>query len=217
MAQMFDTIAALDLLDTAVHRERMRAIHAGSLKMVGDAAVAAPGWSGLAGWYVVAVQGGREKQAKEALTEAQFAAYLPIEHYERTVGRGRAARKVKRERAYFPGYLFVNCAMCSTLWRALRDVPGVVDIPACEAGGIPRPVSALIVSMLQAREQAGELDPPKPPAFRKGEPLHITQGPFAAMIGAFQSAPRKDRIKILIGGLLLDMPASALERCTEVA
>jgi len=143
-------------------------------------------------WYVVNTQPQKEQRAYEHLLRQEFDAYLPQWRKRRT-----HARRVEWIRApLFPRYLFVGFDAAVTRWRAIQSTVGVSHL-VCN-GGLPLAVPYGIVENIRAHETADGLIEVRP-AFRKGQPVIVGEGPFLDQSGLFECMGDDDRVTILLG------------------
>ena len=144
-------------------------------------------------WYVVHTHGMGETKALFHLKRQGFDAYLPI--YKKT---RRHARKVDVvARPLFPRYLFVSLDLSSDRWWRIKSTVGVSHL-VCQ-GEEPTPLPDGLVAALQSREDAdgycalGMID-----AFRKGQAVEISDGPFSEFTGIFDAVSDTERVYVLL-------------------
>lgn len=143
-------------------------------------------------WYVVSTQPHKEDRAREHLNRQGFDVYLP-----RWRKRRSHARRIEWISApLFPRYLFVGFDIETTRWRAIQSTVGVSHL-VCN-GGLPLPMPNGVVEDIRSRETDGGLIEIKP-AFRKGQPVVIGEGPFLDQIGLFERTDDDERVTILLG------------------
>ncbi len=143
-------------------------------------------------WYVVRTQPRSEASAVWHLRNQGFEAYLPRYRAER-----RHARRVEPVlRSLFPRYLFVRIDLESERWRSINGTVGVTHI-VCQ-GARPAPVPEGVVEAIMAREDESGLVKLTPPAFRAGEPIRITGGALANLVGRFQELEANQRVVLLM-------------------
>jgi transcriptional antiterminator RfaH len=149
-------------------------------------------------WYVVNTQPQKEERAREHLLRQGFDVYLP-----RWLKRRSHARRVEwLPSPLFPRYLFVGFDIETTRWRAVQSTVGVAHL-VCN-GGLPLPMADDIVEQIRAREAASGLIDVSP-AFRKGQPVVVGEGPFLDQIGLFECMNDAERVTILLSLLGRDV------------
>lgn len=142
-------------------------------------------------WYVVSTQPQKEDRAREHLLRQGFDVYLP-----RWRKRRSHARRIEWVSVpLFPRYLFVGFDIDVTRWRAIQSTVGVSHL-ICN-GGLPLPMPGGIVEEIRAREADGGLIEIKP-AFRRGQPVIVGEGPFLDQIGLFERTDDDERVTILL-------------------
>ena len=138
-------------------------------------------------------------------------------HKERSVCRLLGARELKvyfptiavepknpraaKERAYFPGYLFVNVDLADLGENALRWTPGTRGL--VRFGGEPAVVPEGLIQEL--RRRLAELETIRerwPKDLKKGDRIRIVNGPFKGYEAIFDAhVSGKDRIQVLLAFL----------------
>lgn len=142
-------------------------------------------------WSVVQVQPRAEEKARQHLANQGFAPYLP--RYRRRVRHARRIEMVLRP--LFPGYLFVQLDPAKTRWRSINGTVGVRRV--LTDGEAPRHVPDRIVDEIMAREDETGAVTLLPPAFVRGQPVRIIEGPFADCDGLFQEMRDDQRVVLL--------------------
>lgn len=143
-------------------------------------------------WYVIRAKPHRERIVHEQLKQQQLEVFFP------SVLVHPVNPRSARERAYFPGYLFVRLDLAAVGVNALRWLPASVGL--LEFGGEPAVVPDLLVSQLKRRiadiQAAGGL------VFadlKKGDPVKITSGPFAGYEAIFDlRLSGSERVRVLL-------------------
>jgi transcriptional antiterminator RfaH len=101
-------------------------------------------------------------------------------------------------------------------WHAARWAPGVVRLVMNGVG--PAAVPDGIISDLRARETGGLIDLPKPPKFRTGDRVRVTQGPFAGHVGLYAGMKPRERVEVLLrilgGSQRVTLAADAVEQAS---
>lgn len=144
-------------------------------------------------WIAVFTQPSSEARAQANLRRQGFEVYLPT--YRR---RRSHARKVEIvSRPLFPRYLFVGIDLLLARWRPILGTFGVSYV-LCD-GDKPRIVPDRVVEALRDGERAAAFDETNPAArLKPGEAVRIVGGPFADLIGKFQSLTEAQRVVVLL-------------------
>lgn len=142
-------------------------------------------------WCVVQVQPRAEDKARQHLANQGFKPYVP--RYRRRVRHARRIETVLRP--LFPGYVFVQLDPAKSRWRSINGTVGVHRV--LTDGEVPRRVPERIVREIMAREDETGAVTLLPPAFTRGQPLHIVEGPFADCDGLFQEMRDDQRVVLL--------------------
>ena len=144
-------------------------------------------------WYVVHTHSLSETKALFHLRRQGFDAYLPM--YKKT--RRHARRVDVVARPLFPRYLFVSLDISADRWWRVQSTVGVSHL-VCH-GEEPTSLPDGMVEALRGREDAdgycsmSELD-----AFKKGQAVEISDGPFSDFTGIFDAASDTERVYILL-------------------
>jgi transcriptional antiterminator RfaH len=143
-------------------------------------------------WYVIRAKPRRERFVEVQLTQQGIDAYFPT--YPVKPVNPRAAR----ERAYFPGYLFVHTDLEKLGANRLRWLPAAVAL--LEFGDVPAVVPNAFIAQLRKRLvqvwQAGGLELA---GLSQGDRVTITSGPFAGYDAVFDlSLKGTERVRVLI-------------------
>lgn len=157
-------------------------------------------------WYVVHTHPHREPNAARHLAYQNFGVFLP----QRFKTRRHARRMDTVLAAYFPCYLFVSFDIGRDRWRAVNGTPGVRHL--IMRGNLPEPVPAGLVEQLVARtDGAGILCLRE--EFKEGQPVQVTGGPFADLVGTLDDLDASDRVRVLLdlmGGVAVTLPATSV-------
>lgn len=157
-------------------------------------------------WYVVHTHPNRESTAARNLAYQGFSVFLPQRFKTR-----RHARRVETVfAAYFPCYLFVGFDPARDRWLVINSTFGVRHL--LMSGGVPEPVPPGLVEQMIARtDGAGilclheEID--------DGQPVMVTGGPFADLVGTLEQLSPSDRVRVLLdilGGVRVTLPRNGV-------
>jgi len=144
-------------------------------------------------WYAVQIQPNKEFLANSVLqTIAGVESFLPTLHVKPINPRAR------KQRPFFPGYLFVQADLEEVGLSAIQWRPGVVQVLGCDnrPSVIPDHVIAEI------RHRVGHVqkeDPMGLGRLKHGDRVRITTGPLAGYEGMFDlHLDRRTRVRILV-------------------
>lgn len=162
-------------------------------------------------WYVLHTKPHSEHQVASSLAHHEIEAYLP-----EVDARPAKGQKKRRRVPFFPCYLFIRADLenvSSSLWYR---IPGLRRIVAFDDRPAPVPDQAIdfIQKKLEEVRKAGGL--PRH-AFKKGDVVRITSGPFAEMVAIFEGqATARERVQVLLKFLgranRLELDAGDLEK-----
>jgi transcription antitermination factor NusG len=163
-------------------------------------------------WYLVRTATRQEKRAVASLEEAAFEVYCPVEvRWERI---GVRKMREKRERAYFPGYLF--CRIGDGQFAAVESVDAVhaiVRYTTSSGERAPLKVPEGVVALVAKQDEAGEFDATRQdrPEMEFGAEVHVKAGPFVGLIGKVNSMRGPDRVRVLLDAIQRGAPVVPIE------
>lgn len=144
-------------------------------------------------WHVL-----RTKPKKERLVAAQMRlrgvdVYLPM--YPSHAGNGKA---LVRERAFFPGYLFVHADLDQLGNSALSWIPGLNGL--VQFGGRPAVIAEHLMISLRARlASAMQANTGEDLGLKKGDVVRVKHGIFTGYSAIFDAhLPDRKRVRILL-------------------
>jgi transcription termination/antitermination protein NusG len=161
------------------------------------------------GWYVLRVASNKEDQVREALERK-----VKIEQLEERVGRVLVpTQREKRvrggtsrvyHRKLYPGYVFVEMATDSdgripeNVWFVIKETTGVGDFIG--SGGKPSPMPMTDVEkMLAATVKPEEAPALANLAFKKGDKVKVTEGPFENFEGSVDEInTQKGTVRVIV-------------------
>ena len=151
-------------------------------------------------WYVIRSKPRRERFVHDQLSSQGLEVFFPAVKVHPVNPRSA------RERAYFPGYLFVHLDLVTVGVNRLRWLPAAVGL--LEFGGEPAIVPDLLVAQLKRKvssiQAAGGL------VFadlNQGDTIKITSGPFAGYAAIFDLRLKgSDRVRVLLELLRRQVP-----------
>ena len=112
----------------------------------------------------------------------------------------------------FLGYCFV--LIVHDRWYAARWCPGVTRLVL--AGERPAIVPDAIIDGLRQRERAGFIELPKPPRFKRGDPVKVSAGSFAGHLGLYDGQRPHERVAVLLAllgaSVRVTLPKDDIER-----
>ena len=142
-------------------------------------------------WYLVHTKIRQENVALENLERQGFECFLPLMRLEKL---RRNALQVVQE-PLFPRYLFIRLGtdLESQSWTPIRSTLGVSRLVTF--GQTPAKVDNALVEQL--REQSNNETVHKR-HFEPGEPVLVSNGPFAGLEAIYQMADGEGRVMVLL-------------------
>ena len=143
-------------------------------------------------WYALHVKPHKERPVSDLLEANGFRVYYPAYRIKPVNPRA------KKERPFFPGYLFVFIDLEESGANALHWTEGTHGL--VQFGGEPATVSEQLINELQQRlSQLSVADASSAAAIKKGDRVRITDGYFEGYEAIFDSRlPGKDRVQVLL-------------------
>lgn len=142
-------------------------------------------------WYLIHSKVRQEQVALDNLERQGYACVLPMMCVEKLRrGRLQAVQEV-----LFPRYLFVRLGsgLDAQSWGPIRSTVGVSRM--ITFGQTPARVSDDLIDELRRRSASTEV---QRRVFEPGEPVMVTQGPFAGLDAVYQMTDAQGRVMVLL-------------------
>lgn len=160
-------------------------------------------------WYVVQCKPKQCTRAKEHLDNQAYISFLPLITTEQI----RHGKRQKLSEPLFPGYLFIQLNELTDNWAPIRSTRGVARVVSFN--NRPQPVPDSIIEALQQRVNQQSCQA----TLQAGDPIRITQGPFANIEAIFSAYDGDERVVILLKLLQqqqkLVLPANSIKKETN--
>lgn len=157
-------------------------------------------------WYVVQCKANQQQRADTNLCNQGFEIFSPSISVERIIRR----KRVIREEAVFPGYLFIRLDPDHTDWRALNNTRGIGKIVSFN--GSPRSVSDELVNALHKKFDTQEN---LVALFKTGDKVQITDGCFKDIETIVKAVTPDERVIVLLN--ILHSPQTLAFPITQLA
>jgi transcriptional antiterminator RfaH len=142
-------------------------------------------------WFIAQLKPNCARIAERNLTRQGFAIFQPTEE----VTQRRAGRFMQVRQPLFPGYVFVPLNPVAGQWRAVNSTYGISRL--VRLGGYPAPVPDGLIAELRRRcDPVGRVLPQE--TLEAGDPVRVTEGPFADLVGRVLAAAPDHRIWVLL-------------------
>jgi len=157
-------------------------------------------------WFVIQCKANQQQRAETNLCNQGFEIFSPNIPVERIVRR----KRVIREEAMFPGYIFIRLDLDLGDWRALNNTRGVGKIVSFN--GFPSSVSDDLINELQQ-----QFDTPKKTAalFNTGDNVQVTVGCFKDIEAIVKAVTPDERVIVLLN--ILHRPQTLAFHVTQLA
>jgi transcription antitermination factor NusG len=146
---------------------------------------------GKQNWYALRSKTNKEEFLWRNLEAQGIESYYPRIRVKPVNPRARTVKP------FFPGYLFVRAdlsAVGSVWFDRMPDAIGLVNF-----GGEPAEVDASLVAAIQKRVDTLPVQGTTEMAFRRGELVLISGGPFAGYTALFDMRlPGRERVRVLL-------------------
>jgi transcriptional antiterminator RfaH len=145
----------------------------------------------MSNWYLIHTKIRQEQCALQNLERQGFECYLPQIQAEKL---RRGALAVHAE-PLFPRYLFIRLGqgLAAQSWAPIRSTTGVSRLVAF--GNVPAKIDDGLVDLIRA--QTGGANAVRS-QFETGQPILITQGPFAGLEAVYQMSDGESRVMVLL-------------------
>lgn len=163
-------------------------------------------------WYAVQCKAQEDARAEENLGNQGYPVFRPMLRQRRR----RRGRMTTVTESLFPRYLFVELDDVNENWAPIRSTRGVLGL--VRFGTYPVPVPPAVVEGIRARMSAetGCIDLTASTDYRRDQPVHITEGPFAGHQALFQGRTGEERVvvllKIMHQSQRITLPEEAVEK-----
>jgi transcriptional antiterminator RfaH len=141
-------------------------------------------------WAAAQLRPNRTRLALRLLDLNGYQTYCPRVRERRVIRQ----RVVVAQPELFPGYAFI--LIVHERWYAARWCPGVTRIVL--AGDRPAIKPDDIIDGLRQRERNGLIELPKPPRFKRGDPVKVSAGSFAGHLGLYDGQRPHERAAVLL-------------------
>ena len=109
----------------------------------------------------------------------------------------RGGKKRISARKFFPGYILVKMEMTKDSWYLVKTTPGITGFIG--PGRRPTPITEKEVNAILQRTQDTESKPSPKTVFDIGEPVRISEGPFANFNGSVMEIyPERGKMKVSV-------------------
>ena len=157
-------------------------------------------------WYVIESKANQQQRAEKNLCNQGFAIFSPSISVERIVRK----KRVIRDEAVFPGYIFIRLDLEQSDWGALSSTRGVGKIVSFN--GSPCSVSDDLINAL--RHQFYTLE--KPVAlYKAGDKVQVTAGCFKDIEAIVKAVTPDERVIVLLH--ILHSPQTLAFPVTQLA
>ncbi len=155
-------------------------------------------------WYVVHTYSGYENKARLALEERirsmgkedDFAEILVPE--EQVVERTKTGKTRQASKRFYPGYILVNMRLDNETWHVVKNTPKVTGFVGGNTRNPPKVPQREVERILGLMEEGSAEVKPKM-EFEKGEPVRVTEGPFANFNGVVDEVrPEKGKVRVMV-------------------
>jgi transcriptional antiterminator RfaH len=152
-------------------------------------------------WYLIHCKPQQDTRALAHLERQGYQCYAPTINTEKLRGR----RKAIIQEPLFPRYLFIHLNEIEDNWYPIRSTRGVGNIVS--SNGQPIPVHDRVIDDIRTRvahrtDLARRTDVAHrihcEPYLTPGQPVEITDGPFAQLEGIFLADDGDERVVLLL-------------------
>lgn len=153
-------------------------------------------------WYVIHVLSGYEakvvsaieqKLSDESLSDSVEEFFVPSER----VTRMSKGKKIKVEKKFYPGYIFIHASLNELVWNIIKSVPKVSDL--LRGSGKPLIVPNREIDIIKNQLEKGTSISDLEVRFSVAESIKIIDGAFKSFIGVVERVDaQKQRLKVSV-------------------
>jgi transcriptional antiterminator RfaH len=143
-------------------------------------------------WYLIQTKPRQENLARLNLERQGYTIYMPVI----PVRRRRRGKLYTEAGPMFPLYLFISLSDGIDDWGPIRSTLGVAKLVTF--GNIPARVPESLIETLKACEDTKGIQIIQSKAYRAGDKVRITDGPFVGYEAVIQSSSARTRSVLLL-------------------
>jgi len=142
-------------------------------------------------WYVLQNKYQKEDRLYRLLVDKGYEVYYP------RLRVNPVNPRAKKERPYFPGYMFVQSDLSKDHLRVFQRMPYAIGLVSF--GGVPAVVPDHVIDTLKKNLDSEMIRKPSGKKFVSGDRIKILKGPFSGYEGIFdKSLAGESRVQVLL-------------------
>lgn len=151
-------------------------------------------------WYVIHTYSGYENKVKTNLERRVTSMHMEDKIFQVLVPTEeeielKDGKKKLTHKKVFPGYVLVEMVMTDESWYVVRNTPGVTGF----VGSGAKPIPLQEAEVRAILRQMGMAEPVRKVQFVEGQPVKVTQGPFAGLVGSVEEVdPDRAKVRVLV-------------------
>lgn len=157
-------------------------------------------------WYVIQTYSGMEQKVEKLLREELerrnvlekvHEIFIPTEK----VLEFKNGTQVEKNKAYFPGYIFINMVLDNDIIYIIKSIPKVSGLVGMN--GIPSPLPECEIKKITERINESSKNPRNAIRYVVGGQVKISDGPFASFTGQIDDIDEKKqelKVSVMIFG-----------------
>jgi len=165
-------------------------------------------------WYVIQNKYQKESSLYQLLRDKGFEVFYP------RLRVNPVNPRAKKEKPYFPGYMFVRTDLSEVQITTFQRMPYAIGL--VNFGGVPATVPDHVVDTIRKNIEDMGTDSRNGQKFRPGESVKVLRGPFSGYDGIFdKSLAGETRVQILLSLLnnkriMLELASTDVEKSAEL-
>ena len=165
-------------------------------------------------WYVIQNKYRKESSLYRLLEDKGFEVFYPRLRVDPVNPRS------KKEKPYFPGYMFVYTDLSEVQIRTFQRMPYAIGLVSF--GGVPATVPEHVIATIRNNLELDQSEIKSKKKFHQGEAVKVLSGPFSGYEGIFdKSIAGETRVHILLSLLndkkvLLELSAADIEKSNGI-
>lgn len=155
-------------------------------------------------WHIAKIIPGQDKLAADSLRDRCYLVYSPICYRRVRLAHGRFTRK---RHFMFPGYALVDRG--SQSWERMRSCPGIIESdPLLKINDNYAVLPDEVFEEIRRTELAKAAPLELPPAYRIGEQVRVTDGPWTGYFGPVDRLDGDGAVRLLLDVFSRKTPVS---------
>lgn len=143
-------------------------------------------------WFLFTCKPREDERAELNLKNQGYTCYRPMIQ----VQKKRNGKQILVEESLFPRYIFVQLPDGVGNWRSLLATRGIANV--VRFGELPTAIPQSLIDEIRGNEARLRQSKAAAEAFKTGDKVRITSGPFEFLEAIYQQSKGEDRVLVLL-------------------